>query len=118
MIIIVIRQRTGRLYEEKESIYLCGMRPEHYDQMRLSIMAARECGFMAMEEVANEIKIAVLWSKNGGTILRMGRDGVTFLMAVMVHIVKEEIRLYNSEIIHEILEALTCAMEMTIATAT
>ena len=87
MIIIVIRQRTGRLYEEKESIYLCGMRPEHYDQMRLSIMAAREYG-------------------------------VTFLMAVMVHIVKEEIRLYNSEIIHEILEALTCAMEMTIATAT
>jgi len=50
--------------------------------------------------------------------LRMGWDGVTFLMAVMVHIATEEIRLYNSKIIHEILEALTCALEMAIATAT
>lgn len=102
----------------RENIYLCDMEPEICDQIRLSIMAARKCGFVPMEGLANKIKIAVLWSRETGTILKMGRDGVTYLTAVMVHIAREEMRSYNSRIIHEILEALTCAMEMAIDSPT
>ena len=101
----------------RDNIYLCDMKPDMYDQIRLSIMAARECGFVAMEELADDFKIRVLYMKGVGSILQMGWDELTYLMAVMVQIATKEMRAYNSKLIHEILKALTCALEMVLGTA-
>ena len=102
MIVITIR----------DNVYLCDMSDQQYDQARLSIMAARECGFKPMEELAGDFKIRVLYMRGVGPILQMDWDELMFLMAVMVHIAEEEMRSYNSRLIHEILNALTCALEM------
>lgn len=102
MIVITIR----------ENIYLCDMSAQQYDQIRLSVIAAQECGFKPMEELAVDFKIRVLYMKDVGLILQMGWDELKFLMAVMVHISTEEMRSYNSRLIHEVLNALSCALEM------
>lgn len=102
MIIITIR----------DNVYLCDMEPEQYDQIRLSVIAAHECGFKPMEELAVDFKIRVLYMKDVGPILQMDWDELTFLMAVMVHMSTEEMRSYNSRLIDEVLNALTCALEM------
>ena len=85
----------------KGNIFLCDMEPG-------------ECGFGALEELAAVCKIRVLYMMGAGVILQMDWDELKFLMAVMVHIAGEEMRSYNSRIIHEILGMLTCVMEQAI----
>lgn len=97
----------------KNNVYLCDIKPEMYDQIRLGIMAARECGFVAMEELASDFKIKVLYMKRVGPILLMGWDELTCLMAVM-HIATGEMRSFSARLINEILKALTCALEMAV----
>jgi hypothetical protein len=108
MIVITIR----------DNVFLCDMKPDMYDQIRLSIMAASECGFVAMEEFADDKKIKVLCMKGVGIILQMGQYELKYLIAVMAHIANEEMRSYNSRLIHEILMALTCALEMALHNVT
>ena len=67
----------------KGNIFLCDMEPEIYDQIRLSIMAAGECGFGALEELAAVCKIRVLYMMGAGVILQMDWDGLRFLRAVI-----------------------------------
>ena len=98
----------------RDNIFLCGMEPETYDQIRLSIMAASKCGFAAREELADSYHIRVLYMMGVGPILLMSWGELSFLMAIMVHISTEEIGAYNPRIIHEILGMLTCVMEQAV----
>jgi len=99
------------------NVFLCDMGPEIYDQIRLSVMAARESGFPPLEELADSFHIRVLYMLGVGPILQMGFDELAFLFAIMTHIATEEMRSYNSRVIRDILAILTCVLELAIETS-
>ena len=99
----------------KGDIFLCDMEPVVVDQIRLSIMAARECGFGALEELASGFSMRVLYMRGIGAILQMGWSELMLLMSIMVYIGSEELAEFNARIIHIILEFLTSAMETAIS---
>ena len=99
------------IVDNNRGIFLLDMTPEHCDQIRLSILAARECGFRAVMELAEDLNIKVRATKSH-TILQMDWNEVTILFAVMTYQATEKITRQNARVLDEIVEALTCAMEM------
>lgn len=96
-----------------DCIALCGLRPDQYDQIRLCVMAAQECGLPAIEELAIELHIQVRCCCDEPVpYLVMGWNEVTFLMTIMINAATEKVTRQNARLLNEIIEGLTCAVIM------
>lgn len=101
------------IVDDNRGIFLIDLTPEQCDQIRLSILAARECGFRAMMELAEEVHIDIRCIRSY-PILQMDWNELTFLLAVMAYQATEKTTRQNAQVLDEIVETLTCALEMAI----
>lgn len=100
--------------KRRNCVFLCGLRADQYDQIRLSVMAAQECELESIRELAIDLRIGVLCFSSG-TVLAIGWGDLPFLICVMVHAATEKMPRQKAKLIYEIIEGLTCAIDMVFA---
>ncbi len=109
--------------DDNRGIFLCGLTPEQCKQLRLSILAARECSYKGLSELANDLRIRVRsfpeeMDPETGIIdkyyhdIQLNWEEITFLMVVMVNQATNRVTRDSARSIYEITEGLTCAMDM------
>ena len=84
-------------------VYLCGLEPTEYDQVRLDIMAAQECDCELLRELAIELHVGVLLM-HSQPILVIGIADIPLLMAIT--------RLTGGDVLHDIIQGLDSVREM------
>lgn len=97
--------------DDPQAVFIVDFTAAFYDQIRLSIMAAQNCDFQQMRELASDLKVGVR-TIDKEPVMCLGWDEVTFLMAVMVNAATEKVTRDSAKVIDEINQALTCAVEM------
>ena len=96
----------------KNKICLVDLKPEHYDEIQLSIMAARSCGFKATENLVKQLNLSV-YVVFSLPILMLDWYNLAALITVLDE--KQSEQFENSKsyrLLDEIIELLTCAVDM------
>ena len=90
-------------------IFITDLWSDQWDQIRLSILSARESGWQAMKEVAEELHVTMRCYKTNPVMnLKIGE--VTDVMLIMANTETGQ----NERVLLETLEALDCALEMAV----